>query len=131
MPKYLTTPTGEQVVVIDNKFAFAWSGKPPLQAGELVVLPGRAPGSHWRGTVTDFGTDFVGILKMVIERVVPVARGPIISDVEAARMKKDYEKGMSIRDIADKYDRSFGGVRSALLRTDTTLRKRGGNNRVG
>lgn len=124
----LKTDEGYQIVQVDSRYAFAWSGRPPLELGERVIVPGRGPGSHWTGSVTDFGTDFQGNLNMVIERVVPVPMPMIPSEV-AKKMRKDYEKGMSIRDLSDSYDLSFGGVRRALLRAGTTLRKRGGYKR--
>lgn len=127
MTKYLKTPAGEQVVVIDSRYAFAWDGEVELELGERVVLPGFQPDSHWRGTVTDFGTDFPGILKKVIERVVPLKTGHFKINVkDAKKMRLAYESGKSIRFLADVYGVSFGGARSALLRAGTTLRRKGG-----
>jgi hypothetical protein len=48
------------------------------------------------------------------------------------RMKVDYDDhGMSIRDLAEKYSRSYAFVHDLLVASGTTLRGRGGPNRNG
>lgn len=44
----------------------------------------------------------------------------------AGEIKKAYEKGKSIRYLADKYGRSYGWVHRMLVESDVTLRGRGG-----
>lgn len=121
----LTTDEGYQIVKVESRYAYAWSGRPPLKLGERVIVPGIGAGSHWTGAVTDFGTEFSGPLKMIIERVVPVPM-PMISSKVGDKMRKDYEDGLSIREVAEKHGHSYAGSRLALLRSGTTLRKRGG-----
>ncbi len=44
----------------------------------------------------------------------------------AREMKEQYEKGLSIRAIAEAYGRSYGFVHRVLTETDAPLRGRGG-----
>ncbi|MER6346078.1 helix-turn-helix domain-containing protein [Streptomyces sp. NPDC001595] len=44
----------------------------------------------------------------------------------AREMKKQYEKGMSIRAIAEAHGRSYGFVHRVLSETEVPLRSRGG-----
>ena len=64
--------------------------------------------------------------------VVP-KKGARISGAErtrlAAELKKAYDKGKSIRELADTHGRSYGFVHRVLSETDVTLRGRGGANR--
>jgi hypothetical protein len=131
MAKYLRTPDGHQVVVIDKRFAYAWIGKPDLELGEQVILPGKhGAGSHWNGTVTGFGSDFRGVLKVVIDRVVPVevSPKPHMTSALAQHIADQYKRGKSIRDLAEEHGRSYGGIRSALINQKVKLRPRGGFN---
>ncbi len=45
----------------------------------------------------------------------------------ARTMREQYERGMSIRSIAETHGRSYGFVHRVLTETDTPLRARGGN----
>ena len=47
----------------------------------------------------------------------------------AADLKKAYDKGTSIRELADKHGRSYGFVHRLLSESGATLRSRGGANR--
>lgn len=44
----------------------------------------------------------------------------------AAELEKGYRKGVSIRDLADKYGRSYGFVHRVLVEHGVQLRGRGG-----
>ncbi len=44
-------------------------------------------------------------------------------------LKKQYEKGRSIRELADTYGRSYGFVHRVLSESEVTLRGRGGATR--
>jgi hypothetical protein len=47
----------------------------------------------------------------------------------AAELKKAYEKGTSIRELADKHGRSYGFIHRVLSESGVTLRGRGGATR--
>jgi hypothetical protein len=47
----------------------------------------------------------------------------------AGDLKKSYEKGISIRELADKHGRSYGFVHRVLSESGVTLRGRGGATR--
>lgn len=47
----------------------------------------------------------------------------------AAELTKQYEKGRSIRELADKHQRSYGFIHRLLSENDVTLRGRGGATR--
>ena len=47
----------------------------------------------------------------------------------AAELKKAYDKGTSIRELADKHGRSYGFVHRVLSESGVTLRGRGGATR--
>jgi hypothetical protein len=47
----------------------------------------------------------------------------------ATEVKKQYEKGRSIRELADTYGRSYGFIHRLLSENDVTLRGRGGATR--
>jgi len=47
----------------------------------------------------------------------------------AADVRKQYEKGRSIRELADKHGRSYGFVHRLLTENDVALRGRGGATR--
>ncbi|WP_424893326.1 helix-turn-helix domain-containing protein [Streptomyces sp. XH2] len=60
----------------------------------------------------------------------PLERGKHL-DVETrrqvgARLRKLYEEGASVRELADATDRSYGSIHRLLLEAGTTLRERGG-----
>ena len=44
-----------------------------------------------------------------------------------AELKRRYEKGRSIRSLADQMGRSYGFTRKLLVEAGVTLRQRGGN----
>jgi Helix-turn-helix domain len=48
----------------------------------------------------------------------------------AAELKKAYDKGTSIRELADKHGRSYGFVHRVLTESGVTLRGRGGATRT-
>lgn len=48
----------------------------------------------------------------------------------AADLKKAYDKGTSIRELADKHGRSYGFVHRVLSESGVTLRGRGGATRA-
>jgi hypothetical protein len=48
----------------------------------------------------------------------------------AADLKKAYDKGTSIRELADKHGRSYGFVHRVLSESGVTLRGRGGATRT-
>ncbi|MCW2496572.1 helix-turn-helix domain-containing protein [Jatrophihabitans sp.] len=48
----------------------------------------------------------------------------------ASELKKSYEKGTSIRELADKHGRSYGFVHRVLSESGATLRGRGGATRT-
>ena len=52
--------------------------------------------------------------------------GSAIGFKERQKMIKDYQNGMSVRDIAAKYGRSYGGVYGVLERAHVEMRNRGG-----
>lgn len=122
---HLRTSDGHQIVVFDDKFAYAWAGEPDLDLGEQVILPGRSKGSHWTGTVTGFGSEFEGVLKLAIDRLNPLPR-KWPTDAQRAQWAKEYEAGMTVREIAEKHGRSYGGIHNGLRRQKVQLRKRGG-----
>jgi Helix-turn-helix domain len=47
----------------------------------------------------------------------------------AGEVRKQYEKGRSIRDLADGHGRSYGFIHRLLIENDVTLRGRGGATR--
>jgi hypothetical protein len=47
----------------------------------------------------------------------------------AAEVRKQYEKGRSIRDLADSHGRSYGFIHRLLIENEVTLRGRGGATR--
>ncbi|HET6210634.1 MAG TPA: helix-turn-helix domain-containing protein [Jatrophihabitans sp.] len=47
----------------------------------------------------------------------------------AIEIKKQYEKGRSIRELADSHKRSYGFVHRLLMENDVSLRGRGGATR--
>lgn len=47
----------------------------------------------------------------------------------AGELKKSYDKGTSIRELADKHGRSYGFVHRVLSESGVTLRGRGGATR--
>jgi predicted transcriptional regulator len=47
----------------------------------------------------------------------------------AADVRKQYEKGKSIRELADKHQRSYGFIHRLLSENDVALRGRGGATR--
>jgi hypothetical protein len=47
----------------------------------------------------------------------------------ATEVRKQYEKGRSIRDLADSHNRSYGFIHRLLSENDVTLRGRGGATR--
>ena len=59
------------------------------------------------------------------QRVTGTAR-----DKLAADLKKKYEKGASVRALADSLGRSYGFVHRILAETDVTMRGRGGATRT-
>ena len=48
----------------------------------------------------------------------------------AGELKKSYDKGTSIRELADKHGRSYGFVHRVLSESGVTLRGRGGATRA-
>jgi predicted transcriptional regulator len=48
----------------------------------------------------------------------------------AAELKKSYDKGKSIRELADSHGRSYGFVHRVLSESGVTLRGRGGATRT-
>jgi predicted transcriptional regulator len=48
----------------------------------------------------------------------------------ASELKKSYDKGTSIRELADKHGRSYGFVHRVLSESGATLRGRGGATRT-
>ena len=48
----------------------------------------------------------------------------------ASDLKKAYDKGTSIRELADKHGRSYGFVHRVLSESGVTLRGRGGDTRA-
>jgi predicted transcriptional regulator len=48
----------------------------------------------------------------------------------AAELKKSYDKGKSIRELADAHGRSYGFVHRVLTESGVTLRGRGGATRT-
>jgi predicted transcriptional regulator len=48
----------------------------------------------------------------------------------AAELKKSYDKGKSIRELADSHGRSYGFVHRVLTESGVTLRGRGGATRT-
>ncbi len=48
----------------------------------------------------------------------------------AAELKKSYDKGKSIRELADSHGRSYGFVHRVLSESGTSLRGRGGATRT-
>jgi hypothetical protein len=47
----------------------------------------------------------------------------------AGEVRKQYEKGRSIRDLADSHGRSYGFIHRLLVENEVTLRGRGGATR--
>ena len=47
----------------------------------------------------------------------------------ATEVRKQYEKGRSIRELADSHNRSYGFIHRLLSENDVTLRGRGGATR--
>jgi hypothetical protein len=47
----------------------------------------------------------------------------------ATEVKKQYEKGRSIRELADSHNRSYGFIHRLLTESDVSLRGRGGATR--
>lgn len=65
---------GDQVVEVDGRYAYRWSGEPPLEVGEAVLLPenwlsgmtrGRGP---YAGVVTKLGSTYRGPLSVIVAR---------------------------------------------------------------
>ena len=46
-----------------------------------------------------------------------------------SRLRKDYEKGASLRELAEETGRSYGFIHRLLTEDEVTLRSRGGNTR--
>lgn len=59
---------GMQVVTIQGKYAYTWSGTPNLEVGEWVELPGFGSLVDWVGQVTAEGGDWEGGLMQVLRR---------------------------------------------------------------
>jgi hypothetical protein len=128
----MQTDDGAQIVVVDGRYSFAWNGTPKLIQDERIVCEGRNAGSRFVGTVTGFGTDYEGKLKPVIERETPLPRSHVDGESRALlakTIKKKYDNGMSIRDIAYDHGRSYGFIHSLLIESGVTFRRRGGLNR--
>jgi hypothetical protein len=65
---------GDQIIEINGKLGYRWSGDEPLSIGDRVVLPenwisqmkeGRG---SWVGTVTALGSDYDGDMSLVLRR---------------------------------------------------------------
>jgi len=63
-----------------------------------------------------------------------LAKGARVTGAErtklAAELKKQYNKGKSIRELADSHGRSYGFVHRVLSESGATLRGRGGSTRT-
>jgi hypothetical protein len=65
----LTDGRGRQLVTIDGRYGYAWSGTKPLEVGETVRLP-----PNWfrretfTGQVTSLGSDYDGAISEIVRR---------------------------------------------------------------
>lgn len=55
----------QQLVEINNRFGYSWSGKPFLKVGDVVVLPTSKNDGEWVGVVTNLGSSWDGQFKAV------------------------------------------------------------------
>jgi hypothetical protein len=58
---------GRQLVVVDDRYTWAWCGTPDLEVGVHVVLPGNpwTRGQDYRGEVTALGSDYLGPVRCI------------------------------------------------------------------
>lgn len=72
-------------------------------------------------------------MKGTIAHMPPLTKGRRISgqerDALTAKLRKQYDKGVSIRELASETGRSYGFVHRLLVESGTQLRGRGGANR--
>jgi len=58
-----------QIVTVDGRYGFRWTGREPLAVGDRVVLPAnRWTASTWIGTVTALGAEWTGPMKVIVGR---------------------------------------------------------------
>lgn len=67
------------------------------------------------------------------QKMPPLKKGRRITGAErdqlTSKLRKQYDKGVSIRELAKETGRSYGFVHRLLVESGTTLRGRGGANR--
>jgi excisionase family DNA binding protein len=89
-------------------------------AREGKLTPLRTPGGHRRYSLA-------GVREVLDRETPPEAAAAKIMAEDAARL---YEQGWSIRQVAQRFDCSYGAMRR-ILRGQVTLRTRGGRRTTG
>lgn len=131
----------EQAVVVDGRYTYVWRGKPKLKQGERVQVEGKSPGSRYTGFITSLKPTYTGPMKAVLARADDGAQPDALAmtdrrrpDVDrelrqalGAQMKRQYERGKSLRDLSTLYEVSFHTVRTLLMEQNVEFRTRGGS----
>ena len=60
---------GRTLVIINDRYSYAWEGEGPILVGDRVMLPGED--GAWYGEVTDLGSAYQGHMRAITRKADP------------------------------------------------------------